>query len=401
MPKMRLTEVAIRKLKRPQSGRIDYFDELVPGFGVRHSHTDRKVFFGFQWVNGEQRRETFQPPWPALSLKDARANFRSLVETVDAGKDPKLERQRKRREAKRETATSYAVAVEDFIQKEIIGRRGNSTWKETRRLLLKHGADWHGLPLSMIGTADVFDVLDRLVAAGKGTLANRTYSAFRLAFAWWRARDLIASNPMDRVAKPFDGEKRRTRIYTDQELKALWRAADKMEVHRGAFLKLLLLTGKRKTALAAMRRDEVDEDGLWTPPQPTRRRRGNKRNHARPLPGLAQRILKGLPDTGAWVFPGRTGGHMDPGTSLKDDIVQDSGVVDFTYHATRHTVETRLAELGIFPHIRDLCLDHAPLRGAGAGYDHYEYVDEIREAFEIWADTLERLVTPQGARRLR
>ena len=36
-----------------------------------------------------------------------------------------------------------------------------------------------------------------------------------------------------------------------------------------------------------------------------------------------------------------------------------SCIADFLPHALRHTMETKLAELKVPPHIRDLLLDHA------------------------------------------
>jgi hypothetical protein len=60
-----------------------------------------------------------------------------------------------------------------------------------------------------------------------------------------------------------------------------------------------------------------------------------------------------------------------------------------------------MAELRIPPHIRDLILDHAPARGSGAGYDHYTYRDEMREALEAWARHIEALVAADGVKVLR
>lgn len=59
------------------------------------------------------------------------------------------------------------------------------------------------------------------------------------------------------------------------------------------------------------------------------------------------------------------------------------------------------AELGIQAHIRDRLLDHAPDRGSGKVYDHFEYQDEMRDAVEQWASHIMQLVTPQGVARLR
>ena len=80
---------------------------------------------------------------------------------------------------------------------------------------------------------------------------------------------------------------------------------------------------------------------------------------------------------------------------------EKSGVDDFFFHGLRHTLETRLAEFRVPPHIRDLLLDHAPARGAGEGYDHHHYRDEMAEALELWAAHIEKVISPKGARVLR
>jgi integrase len=167
-----------------------------------------------------------------------------------------------------------------------------------------------------------------------------------------------------------------------------------------------MLTGKRRGALSAMRWDEISEDGTWTPPTDPRRRRRTKRVHAIPLPGLVLRVIKPLrpeqtdQDAGPYVFPGR-GTHLCPGSRLADEVKAKSRVEDFFFHALRHTLETRFAALKVPPHIRDLILDHAPHRGAGAGYDHHTYRDEMADALELWAKHIESVVLPKGARILR
>ncbi len=73
---------------------------------------------------------------------------------------------------------------------------------------------------------------------------------------------------------------------------------------------------------------------------------------------------------------------------------------DFTFHACRHTLKTRMGELGVPPHIKDKVLHHAPPRSAGEAYDHYDYVPEQREAIEEWADHVKSLIWPDGVEGL-
>ena len=83
-------------------------------------------------------------------------------------------------------------------------------------------------------------------------------------------------------------------------------------------------------------------------------------------------------------------------------VKQAANMPDFFWHGVRHLLETKLAELKVPPHIRDQLFDHAPNRGAGAGYDHHGYKDEMLAALDRWAEHVERLVSPgEGVARLR
>jgi integrase len=102
-----------------------------------------------------------------------------------------------------------------------------------------------------------------------------------------------------------------------------------------------------------------------------------------------------------YVFPGPVEGtHYSDDGVLHRKVRRASKIADFYPHALRHTAETRLAELGVAPHIRDLLFDHRSGRGAGAGYDHYHYGEEMRAAMERWSEHIERLVQPDGAVRV-
>ena len=122
-----------------------------------------------------------------------------------------------------------------------------------------------------------------------------------------------------------------------------------------------------------------------------------------PLPALAVRILKAQPHIqgNPLVFPGqRQGRPMSGWTVFQRDVQNKSKVRDFTFHACRHTLKTRLGELGVPPHIKDKLMHHAPPRTAGEGYDHYDYLPEQREAIEAWADHVKSLVWPDGVEAL-
>ena len=102
-------------------------------------------------------------------------------------------------------------------------------------------------------------------------------------------------SPMLGLDQPFGGAKRRERVWfkkagADEAIKTLWAVADKLGGVKAQSLKLLLLTGKRKSALADMKWEEIeqtDNGWFWNAPEG----RKNKRLHPVPLSGLVQRIL--------------------------------------------------------------------------------------------------------------
>lgn len=205
------------------------------------------------------------------------------------------------------------------------------------------------------------------------------------------------------MERPWEGAKARDRdwfkkVAADAVIKSLWSAAEKIGGSEERYLKLLILTGKRKTALANMRWEEIDNDWFWDPPPSDTK---NKRLHGVPLSSLAQRILHPRQPNGS-VFGAL---NFD---KLQRKVCKESGVSDFFYHGVRHLVETKTAELRdgngrslILPHIRDMLLDHAMQRGSGKDYDHHDYKPEMRAAAEAWANYIEKLIQPRGAALLR
>ena len=67
MPRLHLTDLAVRALKTPASGQVDYWDAAIRGFGVRVSQAGTKTFV----AKVKNRRVTIGR-YPDVSLADAR-----------------------------------------------------------------------------------------------------------------------------------------------------------------------------------------------------------------------------------------------------------------------------------------------------------------------------------------
>jgi integrase len=65
----------------------------------------------------------------------------------------------------------------------------------------------------------------------------------------------------------------------------------------------------------------------------------------------------------------------------------------WTLHDIRRTVRTRLSALRIPEQTAELVIGHAK-KGMARIYDQHQYLDEVREALELWNAKLESIVNP-------
>jgi integrase len=145
-----------------------------------------------------------------------------------------------------------------------------------------------------------------------------------------------------------------------------------------------------------LRWDEVHDDQIILPGSQTK----NGRTHVVPLTDQVQTILSRLRrDARQSVFGRRGGGFGDwpRGKAALDARIRK--VVGWTLHDIRRTVATRMAELGIQPHIIEAVLNHVSgHKGGVAGiYNRATYDKEKREALNLWAEHVLALVEGRAA----
>lgn len=420
----KISDRLVKEMVAPANGNRIIYDsdhkDAVTGFGCRITAKGAVSFVMRYVFEGREYRFTIGA-YPAWSVSAARDEAKAWRIKIDRREAHPLGERRAARDAvqARAEAMTYAEAVEDYIRREQEGKKQNATAAAVKRSLLVDGAEWKDKPLIEVSASMIRRKLEAIrdgdpkaspPIKGRGYTANRFHAYLSTFFRWASEPgiEMVPVSPMIGLRRPWDGEEARDRVYSDDELKALWKAGDAIGGVSGAFLKVAMLTGKRRGALASMRWEDLSEDGLWTPPTDNRRRKRTKRLHGVPLPRLAQRVIAPLRpkaddlDASPYVFPGRKkGSHLDAGSPFREDVREKSGVSDYITHALRHTLETRLAELKVPPHVRDAALDHVPMRGSGASYDHWSYAPEIREALEKWSNHVERLVAPEGTAVLR
>jgi integrase len=304
---------------------------------------------------------------------------------------------------KRHGAGTVAEAVEQFLSRHGKKYRSRTLYEATRRLQTHVVVKWGARKLDSITRADVRAMLDSIDAPAA---ANLTHSITRTFFNWCVENDLIANSPIFGVKTPHKGVAR-DRVLTDNELKAVWRAADQEGFPLGSIFQLLILTGQRRGEVTGMQWSELDLDavgatcasgacstshgGTWTLP---RERVKNDRRHEVPLSKQAVAIIKGVPRIGdEYVFT-LNGTSATNNFKAKKRLNQLAGIEAWTLHDLRRTAASGMAKLGVSLVVIEKVLNHVSgsLGGIVGVYQRHEFADEKRAALQQWADYVERLV---------
>ena len=361
-----------------QADRI-YWDTEITGFGLRLRRGGGRAWILQYKFDGADRRLKLGP-CPDIKAKVAREMARAKLAEVWQGKDP----QAAKREAKarRLAQISLKVVIDNFLEYKQPKLRPGS-FREIQRYLMKDWRSLHGWPIAEIKLANVASILDRLEKAGPVSAAH-SRTALSQVFKWAMGRGYTDHNPVANSINPDNGVPRE-RVLDDAELSSIWNnCASDNDYHR--IIRLLILTACRISEVGGMQWSEFNEDRtVWTIPGD---RVKNKRDHVLPLPGAFWQIVetvKHRPDRD-FLF-----GYSDRGYANWGDpkIILDKqcAVVGWTHHDIRRTVATRMADIGIQPHIIEAVLNHqSGHKGGVAGiYNRSNYKSEVKGALQAWA----------------
>jgi integrase len=387
----RLTIRSVEAMK-PRPVRQEIPDSFLPGLYLIAQPSGAKGWAVRYRHQGVPRKLTLGS-YPALGLKDARELGAKALRAVAEGRDPGREKIL----ARAAKADSMDRVVEEFLERHV--RRSNRprTAQETERLLRQHVLPrWRGRIVHEITRRDVLDTLDRVVDGGAPIAANRVFAAVRKFFNWCVARDIIAASPCAGV-KPPTAERARDRVLSDDELRRVWAAAEKLGGTFGPLVKLLVLTGQRRDEVARMRHTELDLDArLWTlPPARTK----NNQPHEVPLSKAALAVLHNAPRIASSSFVLTTNGGASPASGYSKnkrrlDALLPADMPAWRLHDLRRTAASGLARLGINLPVIEKVLNHSS--GSFAGivgvYQKHSFADEKRAALEAWGNFVAALV---------
>ena len=194
---------------------------------------------------------------------------------------------------------------------------------------------------------------------------------------------------------PAPVEKRpRGRDLKHPEMKRLWAACEATPYPFGPLVELLALTLQRRSEVAEMQWPEIDLDkAQWLIPA---ERSKSKRAHIVPLSKFAVQIIGNLPRYlgGPYVFTTTEGKRPVSGFSKMKSRLDDAAkVTDWRLHDLRRTGRSEMARLKVDDVAAERVLNHVP-RGLAKVYNQYQYLDEKREALNLWGRELWKITKP-------
>jgi integrase len=379
LAKKPLTDRAIAAVKpAPPGKRRLLWDALVPGLALRVTDRGSRSFVLVVRYPGTRY------PTPralgtvgVISLADARDMAREWLGQIRKGVDPVAHVLERREE-------TFAAIASGYLTRKAKDHRSR---EQTEAILARLVYPAFGpRPIDTITRSDVVRLLDKIEDANGPAMADRTLAHTSRVFDWHATRSDSFRTPIVKGMKRA-GAQPRSRILTDDELRAVWRASGAYAHPFGALLRFLLLTATRRNeALYATRAEIVGAE--WTIPA-ARYKTGI--DHVVPLSAAALAIAQGAGE--GWLFSANGRQAIGGLTRHKAAIDAASGVAGWTLHDLRRTARSLMSRAGVPSDHAERALGHV-IGGVRGVYDRHAYREEKARAFEALAQQVARIVDP-------
>jgi integrase len=401
---MRLNATTVRTIALPE-GVADkvFFDDDLPGFGLRARATGAKTWMVQYAIAGKTRRVVLGST-AVLDPGRARETAKDLLARVRLGHDPAREKTAARIKA----GETFGALLPRFLEHQR-ARLKPRPFEETERHLIAHAKPLHGHPIDVVDRRLIATRLAELAKASGPAASNRVRTSLSAFFTWAAREGYIDSNPATFTNKAVENGPRE-RVLIDEELSIVWRAAG--DGPYGAIVKLLMLTGTRRDEIASVCWSEIDMDTATITLPPARTK--NRREHVIPLSKPALAILAAQPQRTMadgsprdLVFGRGERGFSDWSGSKADldariTTARKGRALDWTLHDFRRSLSTALHErFDVPPHVVESILGHVGVYKAGVRgvYNKAIYLDERRRALKRWAEHIEKIVSGVPSRR--
>ena len=367
--------MAVGKVTNSAIAKLDswLWDRTCQGFGARRQRG--AVFFYVRYrLNGSQIVRSIGRNGSPWTCDTARNEAKRLLGIVASGVDPF---------AQSLSGETFGAEVERYLERKRTSLKPRS-FIEVERYLHKRALPLHKLRLGDIDRRTIAVLLGQIETASGATARNRLRSALSAFFAWAIQEGLTdEANPVQGTGKADEGNSR-DRVLTKEELHKLWRGLG--DGRYADIVRLLLLTGQRRTEISRLTWSEVDFDRKLIVLGAERTK--NSRSHEVPLSSQALAILARQDRRSEFVFS-----KFMNWSVAKAKLDAKLGIAPWRLHDLRRTCATNLGELGVLPHYIEAILNHVSgHKGGVAGrYNWAKYADEMRSALQRWADHLDKI----------
>lgn len=361
---LNFTDLSIQKLTPGY-----HWDLKVTGFGIRVGK-NRKTWL---IVKGKNRTKVTIGHYPDLSLADARKKALVALGTPLALK----------------ADISFTEAKEAYL--------GQNKWRPRSKKVLESSLrhfTWNR-PLDRITHEDVAAALDAIKSPSARAHALKD---IRSLFNWCVPRYLASSPAAGLKMAP---QPKRARVLTDDEIRRVWIAAEDAGTF-GTIVRLLLLTGQRKSEIGGLQWEWINQGGITLPSEVTK----NGREHSFPMGRMAATCISTL--TASPILPTTPSSLQSTGILFRSSGKKSSKLLpyngyafhlkqlqkasetsDWVLHDIRRSYATNMARLGVPIHVVEKLLNHisGSISGVAAVYNRYSYWEEQVEAvhkYENW-----------------
>jgi integrase len=388
--KKKLTALAIPTL--PEG---DYPDAYCPGLLLRVGANRRTWVFRYR--QGGKRHRDRLGYFPAMGLAEAREAAGELGKRIEAGL-PAQPVAANVVHPQSPNALTIGRMIDKYEAMRVKEGVRIKSLPLAMRTIRNGLADHLSTPTEQFSKADLKAVRQKIF--NRAPIQANRFMAYLGPVMTWGVQEL------DAFEHNFHGdirkgkERKRSRVLTDAELAAVWRATFAMETAAddgnaisrsksnaarsyARLVRFLILTAQRLDEAASLRcRDIIDGQWRFTT-------KGDKPYRLK-LPQLALDQI-GAGEARALCFPGQRDNKITGWSILKDKLDDISGVTGWRLHDLRRTSGSRMEEIGHDAALVHFILNHSR-RGLSAVYLHSDLFERMATALADWADELERIV---------
>lgn len=385
--KARITKRTVDATPVPTAGETRVWDTDLKGFFLRVYPTGRRVYALKYRLGPLQRIYTLGVHGSPFTPESARDAAENALRRVAVGEDPATEKK-----AAREALTVSAL-IDRYLEDGPATKPGKraSTWENDGSNLRRHIRPLLGRKVAntvtkaeaakavrdiTVGKTAVDEKSEkkrgRAIVTGGAGVARRTLTTTAAMFAWGMEHGLVTANPFTSVrlsAAPV-----RERFLSREEAGRLLDGLNDTEAAgevNPAFcdaIRLLLLTGARKTEILGLRWSEVDIERrlLVLPPERTKAGGQNGERRITLSPPALEILAKRRPTKAAeFVFPATRGdGHIVGVRRAFSRACGRAGLEGVRIHDLRHSFASFAVADGASLFLVGKLLGHASARTA-------------------------------------